>query len=202
LARGPIVERLLFEQPWPLIAGLLFLAVVAFVVLNRRGLVRAGLIVLALGVALGAGVLLLARAVQTPREAMTEATIALVHAAAATDSAALERLLAPDARLFSRFAQPGAAAPEGGLDRPAIIAAARRVLREQWPLKEHSVDEVQAETAGPGSGRTQVRVRVVVEQWQIPYSSWWRVDWQKGPDGAWRAVLIEPLELPGASEGR
>jgi len=200
LPRAPLLERLLFEQPWGLIVGLLVVAVAAFVALNRRGLWRPGLMVLAGSVLVGAGAWVLATSVQTPREAMVAATLALVDATAAVDTRALSAQLAPDARLFSRFTQPSPAVPEAGLGKDEIIALVQRTLGDQWVLKEHSVEEVQAALDGPRRGRTQVRVRALARQWGVPYGSWWLINWRQEPDGAWRAVTIQPVAFPGLGE--
>jgi hypothetical protein len=199
LPPGPFLERVLFEQPFGLVTGLALAAVVAFVILNRRGQARAGLISGATLALLAAGAYLLSAIVETPREQIARAARSLVDATAAADTRAIAPMLAPDARLVSRFRIPGEPIGEAGLDKEGIIAAVEHALGRSHPLKDHSVKEVQSQIDGPASGRTQVKVWVQLEM-GVPNTSWWLIRWRR--DGEqWRATSIEPLEIPFLGAG-
>lgn len=202
LPRGPLWERLLLEDPLGLVAGLVLGAVVAFVVLNRRGRARSGAAAAGGLLVLAAGAWLAAHLVETPREAMTRQTVALVGAAAKVNAAALDRLLADDARLYSRFGFPAPRVPTAGLAKAEIIRQVRASLGEDWPIREHSIREVQASLDSPTSGRSQVLVQATGDRFNFPFPSWWLIHWRKDAAGGWRAVSIEPLEIPGIVEGR
>jgi hypothetical protein len=195
LPSAPFVERMLFEEPVGLVSGLVLLAVVLWVVFNRRGKARQGAALATGAMVLVGGVWLLAHSVKTEREQMAEATVALVDATARVDTAAMARILASDAHLNTGYSIPDVSAVRDGLDREGIIAAAERAL-ERHPIKDHSVKEVQAESLGPGSGRTQVRVLATLEAFGFPHTSWWRIRWRREGE-VWRAVAIEPLDIPG-----
>ncbi|MEX2218484.1 MAG: hypothetical protein WD749_06945 [Phycisphaerales bacterium] len=203
LARPPVLERLFLEQPLPLMAGLMVAGIVALVVLNRQGRPAAGTIVVGAAAMVAGAVWLLARVVETPREAMTAAVVALVDATARLDEPGMDRHMAPALRFYSSYGSPGPAVPEAGIDKSALIVLARDKLRE-YPIREHAVQEVQAVLDGPGVGRTQVRVRVVAEVGPLtfPHTSWWIVRWRREQDGVWRAHSIEPVDIPLAGGRR
>lgn len=196
LPGGPLWERLLLESPWPLAAALAAGAVIALFVLNGRGQTRAGLLAAGALAALGAGVVVLARTVQTDGEAIRARTEALVGMVARVDEAGMDKLLASDARLLSSFEQGDIRTPPVGLDKAGIIARVRETLGRQFPIREHAVLETQGQIVSEGLGRTQVRVRVVVEGWNFPHTSWWRLDWRRD-GGGWRAVTITPVAIDG-----
>jgi hypothetical protein len=197
LPSPPILERLFLEQPLAPAAFLVLAALAAALILNSRGKLSRGLLVGSLLLALGLGVYILGSIVTTERERMARATRELVDAVATVDIPAADRLLAPDVRLFSRFRAPGLSAPNQGMDKTGILAAVPAALG-QYPLKEHAVQQVQAQSTGRGVGTTQVQVRVVPEATAFPHTSWWRISWRRDDD-VWRATAIEPVDVPFAS---
>lgn len=195
----PLVERVLLEQPLPVVVLGVVAAAVAFFVLNRQGrATRAAVVGLAL-LGVGAAVAVVAGVVRTERERMAEATRELVMAAAGADVAGLTRLLSPDVRLFSRFSAPGYGIGSAGIDREEILEKTVQ-LQRQFSVREAEVREVQSVSTGPGVGSTQVQVRVKVGAggMEFPYQSWWRVDWRRDASGRWLASAIEPVDLPMA----
>ncbi len=193
----PLLEHALFEGPLPLVGGLVALGVVAAYLLNQRG--RVGLAA-AIGVGLigvAAVVYTLAATVRTEREAVREATIRLVDAVARLDEPAMRALLAEDVRLFANARLAEVAAPAAGLDREQIIGAVRATLGGPYRVTEHRASEIEAALTGPNAARSQTRVRVVVEGWNLANNSYWRIDWRLGPDGLWRAVSVTPWSIDG-----
>jgi uncharacterized protein (DUF2236 family) len=196
----PILEGLLDGQPW-LVSGLLVLVGGgAWWFLRPTRHARAGAAAGA-GLALAAALLqVLAAAVTTDRERVRRATRELVAAAAAGDRGALDPLLAPGARAFSSFQVPEQAVPAQGLDKAQILERLPRVV-EAYQVRAARVLEVQAQANTPSVAVTQARVsvRAGASYYEVPYTSWWRIGWQKDQSGEWRAATIEPLELPGVA---
>lgn len=199
LAHPPLLEHLLLERPLPLALPLLVVGLVALRLLLRSERRPAWGIPLASALAAaGPGVFLLAMFVHTPREHMAAATGSLVTAVATASTPSLERLLAPDCYLFSRFGFPGASR-SGGMDRAAILEQVPRTI-QQYPIAEHSILKIQSLTRGANLGTTQLLAKVVVQEGQagyrIPVQSWWKVDLREDGDGQWRATSIEALTNP------
>lgn len=188
LPSAPFLERFVLENPWPAVILLGLLAIAVFVVLNTRAKVRQGLIAAGVMMALAGGCYLASVLVTTPREQMKRATRELVGATARVDLIELDRLLADD--LSVRVT--GLARSAG---KSETMDAVENRLGRQYRVKEHAILETQATLDGPRLGRTQVRVRVGSEYGVLP--SWWRVDWELGPDEEWRARRIEALWIPG-----
>lgn len=201
LPGAPLWARALLEQPWYLAGALALGAVVVFMLLNQRGRAKLGAGVAAAMVLAGAGVLILGSLVVTQREQMAAASRELVAVTARGDTSALATMLAPDARLFSEIQVAEFRVPEGGFGRDEILDKVGRWIGDN-PISECSVGEVQAETLGPGVGRTQVRVRVVLEKYKVAEGSWWRIGWRKSADGRWRVTSIQPLYIAGAGPAR
>jgi hypothetical protein len=193
----PLWEKLLLEQPVYLSGFLILAAIVALAMLRQRGRSRQGAIVAGALVLAAIAIYALGAAVTTEREQMADATTALVDAAATGNPALVDPMLAPDVRLFTQFRAPGVSVPTGALDKPAILDAMRRLLSE-YPLKEHTIGQMQAQSTGPGVGRTQVRLRVVAQQYEVPIGSWWLIGWKR-TNGRWVATSIEPLYIAGAT---
>jgi hypothetical protein len=200
LPSPPIIERLLFEQPWG--PALLIAGCAAGVWFFAKGKLRAPIAAALL--VLAAGLVVMAHLVHTDRERMTQATNDLVDAVASADVAAIDRLLAPDARAYSRYHIPGYSGGQTGMDKGEILAQVPVVIRAN-PISEHRVQELQAQSRGPGVGTTQALIKIVVRAEQlgqeIPVQSWWRLDWRRDSDGLWRATAIEPVSIPAAAAG-
>lgn len=189
----PLLTSLLLEHPAPLVGALGIAAVVAFAILNARGRARqAGIAGLALLLA-AAGLYTLATLIQTDREKISEETKALIGAAAHADSRALDAQMAPTCRLYTSLPIPEFTVPSDGLGKAAILDGVVKAMGQQHHVDEAAVLELQAAIDGPTSGRTQVRVRTTIDK--VPVFSWWRITWQRGSDGDWKAAAIEPLHL-------
>lgn len=191
LPGAPALEHLLLENPWPLAVVGLAGGVAAWVVLRQRGRERGAWTAGgALWVASSA-VVTLAWLVETSRERVSAATMALVGRAARAEAEGVGELLAPDAVLFP----PGGG---GSIGRDAIIARVRDDLGGRWKLREWAVLETQASASGD-TARSQVKVRATAEAGGFPTFSWWRIGWRR-EGGAWRVIAIEPASVSAEVE--
>jgi hypothetical protein len=186
LPAGPVWERLLLENPLPLVVIALVAAVLAFFVLNRRGKVARGAgVAAALGV-VAAGLWVLADWVQTEREEVEAAAAELVDAVADVDVARLDGLLDEGAMAYARDYP-------AGVSKPRILAEVRQKLGEEYPVKEYRIRESQAIIDGPGIGRAQLKVYVQGQDEKWSFSSWWRLDLGQDSGGRWKTTGIRPL---------
>lgn len=162
------------------------LAVVASLALRSLGRERHARIAVVVGFALGAAAWSLAYFVTTDRERVSIASRALVGAAASANAAELEKLLAPDLKLYR-----GGAAVNG---KEQVLALVHTTLGGTWRVKSWQVLETQAQIDGPANAITQVKVRVVPDATGFPDISWWKLDWRRTGD-EWRVVGIEPTAV-------
>lgn len=197
LPAPPIVSHLLFEAPLLLAAGLIAAAIFAAFLFHRAGRPGSAAITASALVAAAAGALLLAARVHTPREQVADATRALVEAVASVDEPGLRRWLSDDARLFASARLPEVGVPPDGLDRDGIIRQVRLLLGGRYRLREHAVAELQSAILGPGTARSQLRVRVVPEGDAVATNSYWCLTWRLEPDGGWRCYDLAPWSIDG-----
>lgn len=188
LPSAPLLERFVLENPWPAAILLVLLGIAALVIFNARAKLKPGLISAGVLFVLAGGAYLTSVLVTTPREQMKQATRELVGATARVDLVELERLLSED--LSVRVPRLSRSA-----GKSETINAVESILGSQYRVREHAILEMQATLDGPRLGRTQVRVRVGSDYGFLP--SWWRVDWELGPDGTWSARRVEALWIPG-----
>lgn len=195
-----LVPYLLLENPW-ILAGLLIVAAgAAFVVLNNRRRARAALATGGLLALLGVGVIALAMLVTTDREQVGSSTRELIHAIARAEPGPVDRLLSEIATL----AIEGALRDE--FDKEQIIglvrdAAARDGVYDAGGANvaavEHRIREVRIGLESDVIARSQVNVVVTPSITNIPTGTWWELDWDKHPDGAWRVRRIELVWVAG-----
>jgi hypothetical protein len=186
LPSGPAWERLLFEAPLPLVILLIAAGVLTLFIMNRRGKVAIGLAAGAALLLAAAGLWALAAAITTDREEVKTAAADLVDAAAAADTARLDRLLDDTAMAYT------IESPDG-MGKPAILSTVRRRLGEEYKVEEYRVQESQAVLDGPGVARAQLKVYVVEAQHKASISMWWALDLRRDATGAWRTTAIRPL---------
>ncbi|MCC6229507.1 MAG: hypothetical protein IT432_09790 [Phycisphaerales bacterium] len=195
LGAGSLVDRFLFENPWPLIGALVLAGAVAFAILNRKGRVTPALAGVVAAVILSAGVWLAARAVTTDRERVRDLTVALVNATARVDESTLAAMLADDLSLYLKV---GAMTTDTSMDRAATLQQVRRSLGGLYKLKDWRITSNDITTGG-AQASSRLSVSVTTEAYAIPHRSTWRVDWRRDANGAWRVFAIELLEMPGLS---
>jgi hypothetical protein len=195
LPKPPFFAGLMDGQPWLISAILLLLGLGILVVFRNQGKPRQGSGIFLGLAALAIALQVAAALITTDRERLTAATQELVRATATAQTAVVEGFLASDVRLVTEGGRLGPLAlPRTGWDKDEILSQIRRTIGGSYQLKEYAILRTQAEQRGPTAGRTQVRIRVVPEQYPAPTISWWRIEWRK-EHGEWKAVLIQPLEL-------
>lgn len=185
LPAGPVWERLLFENPLPLVLVLIAGGVIAFYIFKRKGQSGRGLGAAGVLLALAAGDWLMARQVVTVREEVKAAAAALVDAAAKADTVRLDGLLDENAVAYT-------SETPNGMGRDRILAEVRRRLGEEYPVKRYAIEESQAVVDGPGVARAQLKVYVEVER-MGSLASWWALDLKRDGSGKWRTAAIRPL---------
>lgn len=196
LPSPPVIEHALLESPWALALGLAVGAMIGAYLAHRRGRPRLALVLAGAFAAAAVGVVILASVVRTAREAVLDATEALVDAVARVDEPAMRRMLAENVRLFStsRLAEVGA--PAGGLDREGIIDRVRATLGGPYRLRDHRTAEREALVTGSNAAVSQLRVKAVPEGYPAATNSYWKLEWRLDPDG-WRCVAVTPLSIDG-----
>lgn len=199
LGESGVFARIFDGQPWLITAVILLAGLAGWAVLRGQGRPGRARIAALIAIAAALALNIAARVVVTARERLSAATLELVRATAKADTAALGPMLAEDCVAVTRANMAGVPIPREGLGKEAILTTVASMLGGPYTLKEYAVIETQAQTTGATSGRSQVRVRTTPESMPAPVFSWWRVDWRKTPDGDWKAVLIEPLELGGST---
>lgn len=200
LAPGPIFERFVLVNPWPVAVVLVIAAAVAWVVLSRQGRTRhagmaAGGLTLVAACVVAADLL-----VTTQREVLRDRTGLLVSAVAHVDLDALDGLLAENVLMFAspdRLGTGTRTITPGGQprDKDAILDMVKRYLGSAYQIKEHRVLETQVAIDGDRLARTQVHVRVTPEAAPLMHRSWWRLEWRREPGGAWLVTGIEPMQI-------
>ena len=188
-----LIDRFLFENPWPLIGALILAGAVAFALLNRKGRVTPALASVLAAVVLSAGVWLAARSITTDRERVRDLTVALVNATAKVDESTLGSMLASDLTLYLKV---GAITSDGSMDRAATLQQVRRSLGGLYKLKDWRITSNEITTSATQAS-SRLSVSVTTEAYAIPHRSTWRVDWRREPGETWRVFAIELLEMPG-----
>jgi hypothetical protein len=192
LPEPPAFQRFVFEAPLLPALALGLLAVVAFLSLRNAGRVKAGAGVMVGLLAVAGGLFVVAGSVETDRERLMARQDELVAAVANADLDALEDLLDEAVRI--RVTGPLGIA--NGLDKRGIISRVADTTGGAYPVRDFGIIERQAVLDGPNAARTQVHVRVESRGSGGTFT-WFRLGWRLSPDGAWRAIEIEPLFMSG-----
>lgn len=202
LAATPAIERILFEEPLPLILGFCVAGVAGFIWFNQRAKLRQAIAAIVIGLAFAAAGWLASRIVTTPREAIRSAAATLVEATATGDGATLRGLVDPGVTVQSGNRDVPITLTQG-VDAVVMLVNSTLGPSGRYPVQSAEIMENQATLDGPEVARSQVRVRVVQRSGSGFHTfAWVRVDWRR--DGnSWKARTIEPLAvwLPGANLG-
>ncbi len=195
-----LISLLLFENPW-ILAGLLAIGAISlFVVFNNRRKLRLGAAFAGV-FALGAiTVMLLAMLVTTDREQVKNLSRELIAAVADADAQPVEQILSPFATLVAEGALRSELSRDEILDRirdassngGAYDGQGTRVAADEYRIREIRVG-IQSSTAA----RSQVNVVITPSITSFPTGTWWELDWDKLPDGSWKARRIELVWVAG-----
>ncbi len=186
----PLVDRLIFESPYPLAAGFMIVALVVFLAARERLNTKHLLLAMALPALLAFGVVLTGTLVVTDREAIAVKARELVDAVASANPEQTNLLLAEDASLYAFFTSAK------GIAKPDILSMVQSEMSTRYRLHDHRVREVRVNMEGPRVARSHVLVMVDPEQTRMQTWSWWRLDWVR-EDGKWLVRGIEPLSIQG-----
>ncbi len=186
------------EEPVAPAAALIVLSLLAAWRLYRAGRERASTWTGILGPMAAVGLVGLAIAVETPREAVIARSLELARAVGRGDAGSAGDALAPT--LYLKLGSTGGAS--GGDDRSVVLRAAR-LFPERVSLEGVAVPSGHASAGSETSARTRLRVRTGGRLG--PSLTWWQLDWRRDQDGAWRVYTIELLlfngQAPPASFG-
>jgi hypothetical protein len=193
LLAASIVDRYLFENPWPLIGAIIFAAAIALAFLSRKGKSTPSPAGVVIALACCLGVWLVARNVTTDRERVRALTLQLVDVTARSDEAALAPMLADDFTLYLRV---GNVSHDTSMDRAATLQQIHRTLGTIYKPKDWRVTTNEVAT-NDTQATSNLSVTVTTEMYPMPHRSSWRVDWRREPGGRWRVFAIELLDMPG-----
>ena len=191
LPGGPLLDRLIFEQPLATALGLALIGIIGGAIAARNGRGRVGGIAAVVACALGAAVVTAGNMVETTRERLARAAGEFVDAACAGRTGEVGGLL--ENRITLRSA--GETLDEG---RDWVLSVVGQL---PGVVTEHSVRMRGATVEGPNRGRTRMTVRVRAEgaYGGDMYSSWDLV-WIRRPEGGadgWWIGAIECLSIFG-----
>ncbi|MBX3358493.1 MAG: hypothetical protein KF745_08695 [Phycisphaeraceae bacterium] len=193
LPSPPFLAHHFLESPATVAGTFAILGALLFFILERRGKATYGIAAGGLLVLLGAATVLLACSIETTRETLAARTREIIALVARRDSAAVAPALAPDVSL-------AVLGVPFRWDRERLLRAVEERLAGDLAIKEHSVTSTSATLDGPDLARTQARIRVNLEAFGMPTSSWWRLTWRHDPDGPWRIIAIEALQIDAVSQ--
>ena len=191
LAQPPLLENLLFEQPWPLVVAMVAVAAGCWVVASRRQK-RGRLRLIALGIIVLAGaVVAMAQLVTTDREYLLDATAELVAATQSpTNSQVLDQLIAADAVVTGP-------AGEVWLEYAQLRSELQSVV-DRHQIQEQRIRSVGAEVTSKTAGRSVFDLRTNIgKETFIPIRSVWALRWVRDDAGQWRIKEIQWLQFQG-----
>ncbi|MCK4872239.1 MAG: hypothetical protein KAS72_05905 [Phycisphaerales bacterium] len=189
LAKPPALVHYTLENPVPVGVGLLALAVILLFAANRLGRLRKGLPIVGGVLAISVLIFVLAAVIETGRERVTDRTRALIDLIALGDDAKVGLILSEDVSFhIGRYPR---------MHRKKLILRLIRHVRARDLIASHSVRDVRAEQSSPTRATTQVLVHAVTTYSGIPTPTWWQIQWQREPDGAWRVTEMHWLTLAG-----
>jgi len=188
----PILEHLFLESPGPLVALFGCVGLALLIMGNRRAdpkLLRIGLG----GVLMAAGLWLVAHFVVTDREAITEATQAILDAVEAGDIAAVSARGGDRAQLLGP-------AGEVWRDREEMPDALRRAV-DRYNVSSITVKRIDVWVDAKDVGHSQLDLRTGVGAGSFsgPVQTRWQLDWQRDEALGWRLDRVHWMEHDSAA---
>lgn len=194
----PLITHYLLESPLPLAGVLILLAVILFYIFNMQAKVKKAILLASICLALSIGVLILAAAIETDRERIIAETTPLVRHTANADTSRLSSLLDDHVQLTNDQNLAAGELPHGvGWNKEQILAQVADFFTRTMRLKagQTAILSTQGIIDAPGRGRTQVRLRVVTELYEVPWITTWRIDWKQNDKDQWLVTGIQPIDL-------
>ncbi len=211
VAAPPLMDVLLFEEPWLLVAGVFVVSIAAALLVfraakNTQQRLVAG--ILLMEAFLTSAVLIgLSIYIVTDREALDDRTREAVAAVAEWDADAFEPMLADSVRTVFFQAR-------NGWDRDQLLAWITG-RSEPYALKSYTIKDVRTEIGPTGGAVTRVEVSVQPEEWDRPMLFICMFEWVRQqpvdnpPPGesiahanGWRIDTIRPLWIQGYGDLR
>ncbi len=211
VASPPLLEHLLFEEPWLLVAGVFAVSIAAaFMVYraakNRQQQLVAGILVVE-AFFTSAVLIGLAMYTVTDREAIDDRTREAVAAVADWDAQAFEPMLADSVRTVFFQAR-------NGWDREELLAWIGG-RSEPYAVRSYTIKDVRTEIGPAGGAVTRVEVSVQPEAWDRPMLficmfEWVQQERASNPHAGmhlaeshgWKIDTIRPLWIQGFGDLR
>lgn len=192
LTGGSVVDVWLLERSTftaMLVAGIALVVAASI----ARSSTKRGLIALAVGAALAAGIYAVGSAIETGREAIRDATQRFVSAIAEGDASTAASLVSD--RLV--ISSGGVGLPQGA---PFVRTAASTVPRL---LDRYRVRHRGQALDGPDLGRSRFMVNTEGGDGPLGGRSitGWEMTWRRQADGSWHAVALDCLLVNGRQPG-
>jgi len=147
----------------------------------QKLLLRAGLV----SFLAAAGVLVVARVIQTPAERLVGRTLDLVNAAVGGDTASLADLLADDLQVL-------VADQPVRFDREALLAAAALLPRY---VQSNSVRETAASVSSWDASTAMTSFAQTTTMSSQPTPNAWIVEWRRDSEGVWQVVRLNWVRI-------
>ena len=188
---GRALERWVLETPIPAALAVFLVAIIVAEVLRRTGRGRGGLIALAAGVLLGAGVITLGTLIETPSELLTRRTKEFTSAIVAADEPKVAAMIDPAIDFRS------AGSIERFLNHDWLLSVVRGF---KGVIKSNSIEPTDSDVDSDSAGRTRFIARSVLDSgYPGQIVSSWELTWRKEKGGDWKITSVECLTLENAS---
>lgn len=188
LTGTPMLEKLVFEQPWLSMLALVAAGLIAMWALSRQNQGRRGQAILAACVVLAGANYLVSVLVTTTRERISSLTREAIRHVIAGDAQSLDPLLRSD-MVVHPF----------GITRDRVLQEVSVSMRGRYAVKSHSVLEMRTTQDSETAVRSQFHLRATPSQqlYELPVGSWWVLTWQKDATGTWLISRIECQQVDG-----
>lgn len=181
------LSSLFLEDPWMLLLGLLGITILLWAMARRNGeqrLLRGAWIAAMVAIL----IIVISSLVETTREHLMDQTTQLVDAVERHDTATLDALLMPDARVVDENGNVWF--PRIMLDN-SLKAFAKRF--GQW---DHRIISINARQDSASEALSGVKIRTTLSEAEpVPVPSHWEFVWVTDEQGRWRVQDIRAIEI-------
>lgn len=181
LPGSPVFDRLVLESPWLGSAVVVVVGIVVMAMFRRVGRGSAALAVLGVTVFAGAGVLIAGMTVETRRERIRSATMAVVSAVTSGDEAGVRRWVADELEVVD-------GERTRSMSVESIVASSRALSTtvESYSLRLRGIE-------ARGDRHAIQRIGVSASAGTGPLPSTWDLGWVELPDGTLKLERLECL---------